>query len=157
GGGVRTPKGFKEAWNKLYAAGWKSIGVSPEYDGAGAPRSLQVLIEELLSGANTAFSMYPGLTFGAAEMLEQCGTPEQKVLFLPRMFRGRWPGTMCLTEPSAGSDVGAARTKAIRNPDGTYSIKGTKIFISAGDQDITENIIHMVLARVEGAPPGTKG
>jgi alkylation response protein AidB-like acyl-CoA dehydrogenase len=156
-GQVRTPKGFKEAWKSLYEAGWKSIGVDAHYGGAGAPRALQVLIEELISGANTAFAMYPALTYGASEVIESFGTPEQKALYCERMYSGKWSGTMCLTEPQAGSDVGAARTKAVKNADGTWSITGTKIFISAGDHDLTENVIHLVLARVEGAPAGTKG
>jgi alkylation response protein AidB-like acyl-CoA dehydrogenase len=155
--GVRTPQGFKEAWKKLYEAGWKSIGVDPEYGGAGSPKMVQLLCEEMISGANTAFSMYGGLTFGACEVIEAFGTPEQKKLFCERMFGGQWGGTMCLTEPQAGSDVGSARTKATRNPDGTYNIVGTKIFISAGDHDLTENIVHLVLARTPDAPPGTKG
>src|SRR5262249_24193280 len=128
-----------------------------EYGGAGAPRALAVLIEELISGANTAFSMYPALTYGAAEVIESFGTPEQKAIYCERMYSGKWSGTMCLTEPQAGSDVGAATSKASRNADGTYNITGTKIFISAGDHDLTENIVHLVLARVDGAPAGTKG
>jgi alkylation response protein AidB-like acyl-CoA dehydrogenase len=156
-GQVRAPKGFTAAWKSLYEAGWKSIGVDPEYGGAGSPRALQVLIEELISGANTAFSMYPALTYGVAEVIESFGTPEQKVLYCERLFGGKWAGTMCLTEPQAGSDVGSARSKATRNADGTYHITGTKIFISAGDHDLAENVIHLVLARVEGAAPGTKG
>jgi alkylation response protein AidB-like acyl-CoA dehydrogenase len=156
-GKVRTPKGFKEAWKSLYEAGWKSLGVDPEYGGAGSPRSVQLLVEEMISGGNTAFSMYSGLTYGAAEVIEAFGTPEQKALFVERMYTGKWGGTMCLTEPHAGSDVGSARTKATRNADGTYSIVGTKIFISAGDHDLTENIVHLVLARAPDAPAGTKG
>ncbi len=157
GGKVKTPTGFKDAWKKLYEAGWKAIGVPPELGGAGAPRSLQVLIEEMLSGSNTAFNMYPGLAYGAAEVIEQFGTPEQKKIFCEKMFTGGWGGTMCLTEPHAGTDVGSAKTSASRNPDGSYSVRGTKIFISGGDHDLAENVIHLVLARVEGAPPGTKG
>ncbi|MDB4965925.1 MAG: Acyl-CoA dehydrogenase [Myxococcales bacterium] len=156
-GAVTTPKGFKEAWKKLYDAGWKSIGVDAEYGGAGAPRVVQLLVEEMLSGSNTAFSMYSGLTYGAAEVVEAFGTPEQQKLFAERMYSGVWGGTMCLTEPHAGSDVGSARTKATPNGDGTYNISGTKIFISAGDHDLTDNIIHLVLARVPDAPAGTKG
>ncbi|HEX8703657.1 MAG TPA: acyl-CoA dehydrogenase, partial [Myxococcaceae bacterium] len=114
-------------------------------------------IEEMLSGANSAFNMYPGLAFGAAELIAECGTPEQKKLFVERMLNGTWGGTMCLTEPHAGSDVGAAKSTARRNPDGTYNIRGTKIFISGGDHDMAENIIHLVLARIDGASPGTKG
>jgi alkylation response protein AidB-like acyl-CoA dehydrogenase len=157
GGKVLTPPGFKEAWKSLYDAGWKSIAVDPEFGGAGSPHSLQILVEELLSGANTAFAMYPGLAFGASEVIESFGTPEQQHLYATRMYNGTWGGTMCLTEPHAGSDVGAARTTAKKNADGSYSIVGTKIFISGGDHDCAENIIHLVLARVDGAPAGTKG
>ena len=156
-GKVSTPPGFKAAFEKLYEAGWKSIAVDPEYGGAGAPHSVQILVEELLSGANVAFSMYAGLAFGASEVVEIFGTDEQKAMYCNRIFNGKWTGTMCLTEPHAGSDVGASRTTATKNPDGTYSIRGTKIFISGGDHDLTENIMHLVLARVEGAPAGTKG
>jgi alkylation response protein AidB-like acyl-CoA dehydrogenase len=156
-GHVVTPPGFKDAWKKLYAAGWKSIAVDPEYGGAGAPHTLQVMIEEMISGANTAFAMYPGLAFGAAEVIESFGTPEQKALYCARMFGGQWGGTMCLTEPQAGSDVGSAKTTASKNADGSYTIRGTKIFISGGDHDLAENIVHLVLARVDGAPAGTKG
>jgi alkylation response protein AidB-like acyl-CoA dehydrogenase len=156
-GHVVTPRGFKDAWKKLYESGWKSIAVDAEFGGAGAPHALQVLIEEMISGANTAFSMYPGLAHGAAEVIEAFGTPEQKALFCPRMFGGQWGGTMCLTEPQAGSDVGSAKTTASRNADGSYSIRGTKVFISGGDHDLAENVIHLVLARVDGAPAGTKG
>ena len=156
-GQVTTPAGFKDAWKKLYEAGWKSISVSPELGGAGAPHSVQIMVEELLSGANTAFTMYSGLTFGAAEVIETFGTDEQKQLYCARMFGGQWAGAMCLTEPQAGSDVGAARSTATKNADGTYTIRGTKIFISAGDHDLAANIVHLVLARVEGAPAGTKG
>ena len=156
-GNVITPTGFKDAWKKLYEAGWKAISVPPELGGAGAPRSVQVLIEEILSGANTAFNMYPGLAYGAAEVIEHFGTSDQKKAYCQNMFTGVWGGTMCLTEPQAGTDVGSAKTTASRNPDGSYSIRGTKIFISGGDHDLAENVIHLVLARVDGAPAGTKG
>jgi alkylation response protein AidB-like acyl-CoA dehydrogenase len=156
-GRVITPTGFKDAWKKLYEAGWKAIAVPPELGGAGAPRSVQVLVEEILSGSNAAFNMYPGLAYGAAEVIEQFGTPEQKKAYCQKMFTGVWGGTMCLTEPQAGTDVGSAKTTASRNPDGSYSIRGTKIFISGGDHDLAENVIHLVLARVDGAPAGTKG
>ncbi len=156
-GAVVTPTGFKDAWKKLYDAGWKAIAVPPEVGGAGAPRAVQVLIEELLSGSNAAFNMYPGLAYGAAEVIEQFGTHEQKEAYCLKMFTGVWGGTMCLTEPHAGTDVGSAKTSAKRNADGSYSITGTKIYISGGDHDLAENVIHLVLARVEGAPPGTKG
>ena len=156
-GRVITPDGFKAAWKSLYESGWKSIAVDPHYGGAGAPHSLQVMVEELLSGANTAFGMYAGLAYGASEVIEHFGTQEQRDLYCPRMFGGVWGGTMCLTEPQAGSDVGASKSTATKNADGTYSIRGTKIFISGGDHDLAENIVHLVLARVDGAPAGTKG
>jgi 3-(methylthio)propanoyl-CoA dehydrogenase len=156
-GKVFTPRGFKEAWGKLYEAGFKSMGVSPDHGGQGAPSMLTLLVEEMLTGSNTAFNMYPGLAFGASELIAECGTQDQVKRYVERMVTGRWGGSMCLTEPHAGSDVGAAKTTAKKNPDGTYSIRGTKIFISGGDHDLAENIIHLVLARVEGAPPGTKG
>jgi alkylation response protein AidB-like acyl-CoA dehydrogenase len=156
-GQVITPTGFKDAWKKLYEAGWKAISVPAELGGAGAPRTVQLLIEEMLSGSNTAFNMYPGLALGAGEVIEQFGTPDQKKAYCQKMFTGSWGGTMCLTEPHAGTDVGSAKTTATRNPDGSYSIRGTKIFISGGDHDLAENVIHLVLARVDGAPPGTKG
>jgi hypothetical protein len=157
GGKVFTPPGFKEAWDKLYEAGFRSVSVRPEWGGQGAPHALAAIVEELLSGANTAFNMYPGLAMGAAEVIQFFGTQRQKQLFLPRMYGGTWGGTMCLTEPHAGSDVGSSRTTAKKLADGRYQIQGTKIFISGGDHDMAENIVHLVLARVEGAPPGTKG
>ncbi len=156
-GQVITPPGFKDAWQKLYEAGWKQVGVSTDHGGQGAPMALTVAVEEFLSGANVAFAMYPGLAHGAAEVVEQFGTDRQKALYMARMYDGRWAGTMCLTEPQAGSDVGAARTSAKKLPNGRYSIKGTKLFISGGDNDFTENLVHLVLARVDGAPQGTKG
>ncbi len=156
-GEVKAPPGFKEAWRKLYEAGWKSLSIPEEHGGQGAPRTLQVVVEEFLSGSNTSFTMYPGLAYGAAEVIEHFGTDQQRSLYARRMFDGTWAGTMCLTEAHAGSDVGAATTSAKKNADGTYSIRGTKIFISGGDQDITDNIVHLVLARIEGAVAGTKG
>jgi alkylation response protein AidB-like acyl-CoA dehydrogenase len=156
-GQVITPPGFKEAWQKLYELGFKSLSVDPEWGGQGAPRAVTAAVGEMLAGSNTAFDMYPSLTFGAVELIESFGTEEQKHVFCQKMFDGIWGGTMCLTEPQAGSDVGLSSTTAVKNPDGSYNIKGTKIFISGGDQDFTDNIIHMVLARVPNAPPGTKG
>ncbi|HMR75291.1 MAG TPA: acyl-CoA dehydrogenase [Polyangiaceae bacterium] len=156
-GQVKTPTGFKDAWKKLYESGFKSLAISPEFGGQGAPRSVVALTGELTTGANTAFDMYPGLTMGAAELIEAFGTEEQRARYCPKMYDGTWAGTMCLTEPQAGSDVGSAASKAVKNADGTYTISGTKLFISGGDQDLTNNIIHMVLARTEGAPKGTKG
>ncbi len=157
GGQVRTPKGFGDAWKQLYENGFKALGVSTDHGGQGAPQALVVLVEELLSGANPAFNMYPGLAFGAAETIVECGTPEQARRYAVKMLDGTWGGTMCLTEPHAGSDVGSAKTSAKRLGNGKYAIKGTKVFISGGDHDLAENIVHLVLARVDGAPPGTKG
>lgn len=156
-GRVITAPGFKEAWAQLHERGIKLLGVPTEYGGLNAPQSVVVPIEEMLSGANTAFNMYPGLAFGAAELIGQCGTEAQKKRFLENIFHGKWGGTMCLTEPQAGSDVGMATTRATRNADGSFNIIGTKIYISSGDQDFTDNVVHLVLARIDGAPPGTKG
>ncbi|MFT3707447.1 MAG: acyl-CoA dehydrogenase [Archangium sp.] len=156
-GRVITPKGFKDAWKKLFEAGLKQIAVPTEFGGQGAPSSLYAIIEELTSGANTAFNMYPGLSWGASEVIAECGTEAQQKRYCEKMFNGQWGGTMCLTEPHAGSDVGSAASKAVKQADGTYKISGTKIFISGGDHDLTENIVHLVLARAEGAPAGTKG
>lgn len=156
-GGVKTPDGFKEAYAQLYDGGFKSIVPEPAYGGASGPKCLSVVVNELTSGANAALDMYGGLTVGAADIVHEFGTDEQKQRYLEKMFSGQWAGTMCLTESQAGSDVGESTTSATPRPDGTYSIVGTKIFISGGDQDITENIVHMVLARIDGAPKGTKG
>lgn len=156
-GRVVTPTGFKDAWKRLYEAGWKSLASAVEYDGQSAPNMLTCSVEELLCGSNPAFNMYSGLAHGAAEVIAHFGTPRQRSLFVRNMLHGVWGGTMCLTEPHAGSDVGSARSNAKRLDDGKYLITGTKIFISAGDQDFTDNVVHLVLARVEGAPPGTKG
>ena len=157
GGQVRVPAAFEGAWKKLYEAGWRQLSVDAEYGGQGAPTTLQAVAEELFSGANPSFMMYPGLTHGAAELLAHFGTPEQRERFAKPMFTGRFGGTMCLTEPHAGSDVGASTSQAKPNADGSYSITGTKIFISAGDHQLAENIVHLVLARIEGAEAGTKG
>src|SRR5690606_24744520 len=156
-GEVKVPAEFHKAWQQLWEAGWASIGAPVEMGGQGAPSSLQAIVSEMLSGSNTAFNMYPGLTLGAAEVIQHFGTERQKKLYVPKMMDGTFGGTMCLTEPHAGSDVGAATTTAYRREDGKYLIKGTKIFISGGDHDMVENIIHLVLARIEGAAPGTKG
>jgi hypothetical protein len=156
-GQVHAPDGFKAAWDAIYEAQYKTIAADPEHGGQGAPHMLQVITEELITGANTSFSMYPGLAYGASEVVAAFGTPAQKEKYLHSMMFGKFGGTMCLTEPQAGSDVGSSRTTAKKLGDGKYSIQGTKIFISAGDHDLAENVVHLVLARVEGAPPGTKG
>jgi len=156
-GRVTTPPGFPEAWRRLFELGLMSFTMPVKAGGFGGPRAIGVVLAELQSGANTAFQMYPGLTHGAADLLETFGSPRDHERFLAPMLAGRFAGTMCLTEPHAGSDVGATRTRARRLEGDVYAIQGTKIFISSGDHDLTENIVHMVLARIEGAPPGTKG
>ena len=156
-GKVTTPTGFIKAWKSLYEAGWRSLAVPQEWDGQGGPFTLHAVADEIMSGANVAFNMYPGLTDGVAEVTMHFGTDEQKARFLPSLLNGTFGGTMCLTEPHAGSDVGACKTKATPIGDGKYKIEGTKIFISAGDHDLSENIIHLALARTEDAPSGTKG
>ncbi|MDR3467151.1 MAG: acyl-CoA dehydrogenase C-terminal domain-containing protein [Xanthobacteraceae bacterium] len=156
-GRVTTPKGFKEAFRQLSEGGWLGLSGAPEYGGQGLPVTLSQTINEFMISANMAFSMYHGLTLGAVAALMAHGTEEQKAKFVPKMTAGQWAGTMNLTEPHCGTDLGLLRTKAVKQADGSYKITGTKIFISGGDQDITENIIHLVLARIEGAPAGVKG
>jgi alkylation response protein AidB-like acyl-CoA dehydrogenase len=156
-GQVKTPSGFREAWKRLHEAGWGTLSAPADHGGQGAPSTLGAIVSELISGSNTSFQMYSGLTLGAAELIASFGTPEQKDLYVGKMMEGQFGGTMCLTEPHAGSDVGDCSTSAIKNADGSYAIKGTKIYISGGDHDLTGNIIHMVLARIQGAPKGTKG
>jgi alkylation response protein AidB-like acyl-CoA dehydrogenase len=156
-GQVITPPGFKDAWKKFHDIGLASFPMDTEAGGFGGPSAIDVLLKEILSGANTAFNMYPGLTHGAADVLSHFALPEDKERFLPPMLSGRFSGTMCLSEPHAGSDVGAVKTRAKQIEGHLYSISGTKCWISAGDHDMAENIIHLVLARIEGAPAGTKG
>ena len=156
-GRVITPNGFKEAWKKLFEAGIRQLSVPKAFGGQAGPYALYAIVEEITSGANTAFGMYPGLAWGAAEVIADCGTEPQKKLYAERMFNGTFGGTMCLTESHAGSDVGSSTSKAFKQPDGTYKITGNKIFISGGDHDMAENVVHLVLARVENAPLGTKG
>ena len=154
---VTTPKGFKEAYAQYVEGGWAALGCDPEYGGQGLPFVVNTLFYEMLNSANQAWTMYPGLTHGAYAALEAHGTPEQKATYLPKMTSGEWTGTMCLTEPHCGTDLGLMRTKAEPQADGTYKITGNKIFISAGEHDMAENIIHLVLARLPDAPPGIKG
>jgi hypothetical protein len=156
-GQVRVPAGFKEAWKALFEAGWRTLAVEERHGGQAGPFTLAMMVEEFMCGSNTSFNMYPALTQGAAEVILSFGTPEQQATYVPNMFNGTWAGTMCLTEPHAGSDVGSASTQATRRADGKYDIRGVKIFISGGDQDMTPNIVHMVLARTPDAPAGTKG
>ncbi|KPF68464.1 acyl-CoA dehydrogenase [Bosea sp. AAP35] len=156
-GRVTTPKGFKAAHEAYAQGGWIGLAMEPEYGGQGLPYTLGAVMNEFASSANMAFAMYPGLTMGAIAALNVHGSDEQKRTYLPKMIEGVWSGTMNLTEPHCGTDLGLIKTKAVPNGDGSYAITGTKIFISAGEQDITENIIHLVLARIEGAPAGVKG
>lgn len=156
-GAVRTPPGFKEAWAKAFELGLMAFPMPADAGGLGGPNAIAAVLQELQSGANTAFNMYPELTHGAADVIENFGLPEDKQRFLPHMMSGRFAGTMCLSEPHAGSDVGAARTRAKHLEGHVYKITGTKCWISAGDHDLAENIIHLVLARIDGAPAGTKG
>jgi alkylation response protein AidB-like acyl-CoA dehydrogenase len=156
-GQVVVPAGFKETWKALFEAGWRTLAVEEKHGGQAGPFTLAMMVEEFMCGSNTSFNMYPALTQGAADVILSFGTPEQQATYVAKMFDGTWAGTMCLTEPHAGSDVGSASTIATRRADGKYDIRGTKIFISGGDQDMTPNIVHMVLARTPDAPAGTKG
>ena len=156
-GRVTTPKGFKDAFDALRKGGWIGLSAPTEYGGQGLPMTLTTIMGEYMSAANLALSMYPGLTQGAIAAILAHGTQEQKSFYLPKMIAGDWTGTMNLTEPHCGTDLGLIKTKAVPNGDGSYAISGTKIFISAGEHDLADNIIHLVLARIEGAPQGTKG
>ncbi|MEY2735431.1 MAG: hypothetical protein RLZ58_840 [Pseudomonadota bacterium] len=154
---VTTPKGFKEAFQTYVAGGWPALSADPDYGGQGLPIVVNQCFYEMLNSANQAWTMYPGLTHGAYECLHAHGTPEQKAMFLPKLTSGEWTGTMCLTEPHCGTDLGLLRTKAEPQADGSYRITGQKIFISAGEHDFVSNIVHLVLARLPDAPPGSKG
>jgi len=155
--GVKTPAGFKAAYEQYVEGGWPSMTADPNYGGQGLPHSIGLVISEMVGTSNWSWGMYPGLSHGATNTIEEHGTEEQKQTYLTKLISGEWTGTMCLTEPHCGSDLGTLRTKAEPNADGTYSITGTKIFISAGEHDMAENIVHIVLARLPGAPEGTKG
>jgi 3-(methylthio)propanoyl-CoA dehydrogenase len=156
-GSVETPDGFRAAYHQYVASGWAGVALPVEYGGGGFPCLAAVAVEELVAAANLAFSMCPMLTQGAVDLLATHGNDEQKERWLPSMVSGEWTGTMCLTEPDAGSDLGGIRTKAVPASDGTWRITGQKIFITFGEHDMTDNIIHLVLARVPDAPPGTRG
>jgi len=156
-GKVSVPEEFHRVYKIFCEGEWLAMTEDPEWGGQGMPRTVALAASDYFNGANYAFMMYPGLTHGAGKLVEAFGTDEQKKVFLKKMFTGEWTGTMLLTEPEAGSDVGALTTTAKKNDDGTYSITGNKIFISSGEHDLTENIIHPVLARIEDAPAGTKG
>ncbi|MBK6853356.1 MAG: acyl-CoA dehydrogenase C-terminal domain-containing protein [Burkholderiales bacterium] len=154
---VKTATGFKQAYAQYVEGGWPSLSCDPEYGGQGLPYVVNQCFYEMLNSANQAWTMYPGLSHGAYEALHAHGTPEQKATYLPKLTSGEWTGTMCLTEPHCGTDLGLLRSKAEPQADGTYKISGAKIFISAGEHDMAANIIHLVLARLPGAPIGSKG
>jgi len=156
-GQVTTPEGFKEAYRKYTEAGWSSLTGNPQFGGQGLPTSVSSAFNEMLNTANWAWAMYPGLSEGAVATLQDHGTDQQKQVYLSKLISGLWSGTMCLTEAHCGTDLAQMKTKAVPNSDGSYKINGTKIFISAGEHDLTENIVHIVLAKLPDAPEGTKG
>jgi alkylation response protein AidB-like acyl-CoA dehydrogenase len=156
-GEVTTPKGYKEAYAEYAAGGWQGLGHPKEYGGQQLPMSLNLIKSEMMGTANWSFTMYPGLSLGCMNTIFQFGTEAQKNLYMPKLVSGEWTGTMCLTEPQCGTDLGQVKTKADPQPDGTYKLNGTKIFISSGEHDLAENIIHIVLARLPDAPKGTRG
>jgi len=156
-GEVTTPKGYKEAYDQFVQSGWQGLSYPEQYGGQGLPMSLNLIKSEMMGTANWAFTMYPGLSMGCMNTILQFGTEEQKDIYMPPLVAGTWSGTMCLTEPQCGTDLGQLKTKAEPQADSTYKITGTKIFISAGEHDLTENIVHIVLARLPDAPAGTKG
>jgi len=156
-GSVTTPIGFKEAYRQFVDGGWPALGSEPEFGGQGLPAVVNLACNEMSSSANMAFSMYPGLTHGAYSAILAGGSDTQKQLYLPKLATGEWCGTMNLTEPQCGTDLGLIRTKATAAGDGTYRIAGQKIWISSGEHDLAPNIIHLVLARIEGAPAGVRG
>ncbi len=156
-GSVTTPAGFKDAYRQFVESGWATLGNHPDYGGQGMPHVVSTAFQEYMISANMAFAMYPGLTHGAIAALTAAGSPEQKATYLPKLVSGEWGGTMNLTEPQCGTDLGLIRTRAEPQPGGAYAITGTKIFISSGEHDLTENIIHLVLAKTPGAPDSSKG
>ncbi|WP_415911598.1 acyl-CoA dehydrogenase C-terminal domain-containing protein [Neptuniibacter sp. QD37_11] len=156
-GAVKTPEGFKEAYDQFVEGGWPSLAHEAEYGGQGLPESIGIIVNEMVGTANWSWSMYPGLSHGAMNTLHAHGTEDQKQIYLTKLVSGEWTGTMCLTEPHCGTDLGMLRTKAEPQGDGSYKISGTKIFISAGEHDMADNIVHIVLARLPDAPAGTKG
>lgn len=156
-GTVTTPDGFKDAYKTFTEGGWCGVAADPEFGGMGMPVTLGTVMQEMICSANMSFGMYPGLSQGAYEALHHFGTDAQKATYLPKLIEGIWSGTMCLTEPHCGTDLGLIKSKAEPNGDGTYKITGTKIFISAGEHDLTENIVHLVLAKLPDAPDGVKG
>ena len=156
-GVVRTPPGYKEAYKKYIEDGWTSLSCDPKYGGQGMPKTVSAFFDEMLSSASLSFKLYSELSIGAYNCINHHATDDVKNKFLPKMVEGKWSGTMCLTEPVCGTDLGLLKTKAVEQPDGTYKITGQKIFITSGDHDLTENIIHLVIARATDSPKGTKG
>ncbi len=156
-GEVTTPRGWRDAYRQFVDGGWNALSCNPEYGGQGVPRLVSALVEEMWNGANVSFALCPMLTRGAIEALELKGSEELKRTYLPKLVSGEWAGTMVLTEPQAGSDLSAVRTRAVPQKDGTYRLEGQKIFITYGEHDLTENIVHLVLARTPDAPEGVKG
>ena len=156
-GVVRTPPGYKEAYKKFIEDGWTSLSCDPKYGGQGMPRTVSAFFDEMLSSASLAFKLYSELTLGAYNCIHHHATDEIKDKYLPKMVAGKWSGTMCLTEPVCGTDLGLLKTRAVEQPNGTFKITGQKIFITSGDHDLTENIIHLVIARASDSPKGTKG
>ena len=156
-GVVRTPPGYKEAYKKYISDGWTSLSCDPKYGGQGMPRTVSAFFDEMISSSSLAFKLYSELTLGAYNCIHHHATDEVKNKYLPKMVEGKWSGTMCLTEPVCGTDLGLLKTKAVEQSDGTYKITGQKIFITSGDHDLTENIIHLVIARATDSPKGTKG
>ncbi len=156
-GVVRTPPGYKEAYSKYIEDGWTSLSCDPKYGGQGMPKTVSAFFDEMLSSASLSFKLYSELSIGAYNCISHHATDEIKEKYLPKMVEGKWSGTMCLTEPVCGTDLGLLKTKAIEQSDGTFKLSGQKIFITSGDQDLTENIIHLVIARVADSPAGTKG
>ncbi len=156
-GVVHTPAGFKDAYKGFSEAGWGALNAAQKYGGQGAPETVAKMVEEMICSTNLSFGLYPGLSHGAYLALESHGAEELKDFYLPKLVSGVWSGTMCLTEPHCGTDLGMLRTKAVPQDDGSYKITGAKIFISAGEHDLTENIVHLVLARRPDAPAGVKG
>ena len=156
-GVVRTPPGYKEAYKKFIKDGWTSLSCDPKYGGQGMPRTVSAFFDEMLSSSSLAFKLYSELTLGAYNCIHHHATDEIKNKYLPKMVEGKWSGTMCLTEPVCGTDLGLLKTKAIEQKDGTYKLTGQKMFITSGDHDLTENIIHLVIARASDSPSGTKG
>src|SRR3979490_223932 len=156
-GSVTTPTGFKKAYRQYVEGGWMGISAPTELGGQGLPELMTTIVNEMLASANMSFAMYPGLTQGAIAAIVLHGSSEQKAAYLPKVIEGRWTGTMNLTKPHCGTDLGLLRTKAVKQQDGSYKITGTKIFISAGEHDLAENIIHLVLDRIAGEPAGIKG